>query len=286
MYNALTIPKVPDMADSPGTLFDSLLDVMARLRGEQGCPWDREQTRASLMPYLIEEAYEALEALEGGERDAMMEELGDLLFQVVFHAQVARELGEFTMADLLERLVAKMVRRHPHVFGEAKVSTAREAFSQWERIKHEEATQGGAPRSVLDGVPQSLPALLRAQRLQEKAARTGFDWKDAAGAWAKVKEEVREVDEAFAGGDGAQLQEELGDLLFAVVNVARLRGLDAEGCLRRSADKFRRRFMHMERELAAEGKSLSETSPERMDRSWEAAKAWEKDPGGSETPRP
>ena len=184
------------MTDSPGTLFDSLLAVMARLRAEEGCPWDREQTRASLKPYLIEEAYEALEALESGKRDAMMEELGDLLFQVVFHAQVARELGEFTMADLLERLVAKMVRRHPHVFGEAKVSTAREAFSQWERIKHEEATRGGASRSVLDGVPQSLPALLRAQRLQEKAARTGFDWKDAAGAWAKVKEEVREVDEA------------------------------------------------------------------------------------------
>ena len=274
------------MTDSPGTLFDSLLAVMARLRAEEGCPWDREQTRASLMPYLIEEAYEALEALEGGERDAIMEELGDLLFQVVFHAQVARELGEFTMADLLERLVAKMVRRHPHVFGEAKVSTAREAFSQWERIKHEEATRGGASRSVLDGVPQSLPALLRAQRLQEKAARTGFDWKDAAGAWAKVKEEVGEVDEALACGDGAQLQDELGDLLFAVVNVARLRGLDAEGCLRRSADKFRRRFMLMERELAAEGKSLSETSPERMDRSWEAAKAREKDPGGSETGRP
>src|SRR3990170_1137369 len=131
------------MTDSPGTLFDSLLAVMARLRAEEGCPWDREQTRASLKPYLIEEAYEALEALEGGERDAIMEELGDLLFQVVFHAQVARELGEFTMADLLERLVAKMVRRHPHVFGEAKVSTAREAFSQWERIKHEEATRGG-----------------------------------------------------------------------------------------------------------------------------------------------
>src|SRR3989338_6786856 len=133
------------MTDSPGTLFDSLLAVMARLRAEEGCPWDREQTRASLQPYLIEETYEALEALEGGERDAMMEELGDLLFQVVFHAQVARELGEFTMADLLERLVAKMVRRHPHVFGEAKVSTAREAFSQWERIKHEEATPGGEP---------------------------------------------------------------------------------------------------------------------------------------------
>ena len=274
------------MTDSPRALFDSLLDVMTRLRGEQGCPWDREQTRASLKPYLIEEAYEALEALEVGERDAIMEELGDLLFQVVFHVQVARELGEFTMADLLERLIAKMVRRHPHVFGEAKVSTAREALSQWERIKHEEATRGGASRSVLDGVPQSLPALLRAQRLQEKAARTGFDWKDAAGAWAKVKEEVHEVDEALADGDDAQLRDEVGDLLFAVVNVARLLGFDAEGCLRQSADKFRRRFMHMERDLGAEGKSLSETSPERMDRSWEAAKAREKNPGGSETDRP
>src|SRR3989304_5784237 len=184
------------MTDSPGTLFDSLLAVMARLRAEEGCPWDREQTRASLKPYLIEEAYEALEALEGGERDAIMEELGDLLFQVVFHAQVARELGEFTMADLLERLVAKMVRRPPHVFGEAKGSTAREAFSQGERIKHEEATRGGASRSVLDGVPQSLPALLRAQRLQEKAARTGFDWKDAAGGGGQGKEK------GGGGGEG------------------------------------------------------------------------------------
>ncbi len=274
------------MADSPGALFDSLLDVMARLRGDQGCPWDREQTRTSLKPYLIEEAYEALEALDGGQRDAMLEELGDLLFQVVFHAQIARELGEFTMADLLERLVGKMVRRHPHVFGEAKVNTAREAFSQWERIKHEEAAQGGAPRSVLDGVPRSLPALLRAQRIQEKAARTGFDWKDATGAWTKVKEEVHELDEALAGGASAKLQEELGDLLFAVVNVARLLGLDAEGCLQRSADKFRRRFMLMESEIAAEGKRLSETSLEQMDRFWEAAKAREKDPGGPENRRP
>lgn len=274
------------MADSPGTLFDSLLDVMARLRGDQGCPWDREQTRSSLKPYLIEEAYEALEALDGGQRDAMLEELGDLLFQVVFHAQIARERGEFTMADLLERLVGKMVRRHPHVFGEAKVATAREAFSQWERLKHEEATRDGAHRSVLDGVPRSLPALLRAQRIQEKAARTGFDWRDATGAWTKVKEEVREMEEAFAGTDTAKLEEELGDLLFAVVNVARLLGFDAEGCLQRSADKFRRRFMLMEREIAAEGKSLAETSLEQMDRFWEAAKKRETDPRGPERQRP
>ena len=273
------------MADSPGALFDSLLNVMARLRGDHGCPWDREQTRSSLKPYLIEEAYEALEALDGGQREAMLEELGDVLFQVVFHAQIARERGEFTMADLLERLVGKMVRRHPHVFGEAKVATAREAFSQWERLKHEEVTREGTPRSVLDGVPRSLPALLRAQRIQEKAARIGFEWKNAAGAWTKIKEEVREMDEALAGGEGAKLEEELGDLLFAIVNVARLLGVDAEGCLQRSADKFRRRFMRMERDIAAEGQSLAETSPERMDRLWEAAKAREKDSEGPESGR-
>ena len=274
------------MTNSPGALFDSLLDVMARLRGDHGCPWDREQTRTSLRPYLIEEAYEALEALDGGHRDAMLEELGDLLFQVVFHAQIAREQGEFTMADLLERLVGKMVRRHPHVFGEAKVSTARDALSQWERLKHQEVTQGGARRSVLDGVPRSLPALLRAQRIQEKAARTGFDWKEAAGAWTKVKEEVHEMDDALGGGDGAKRQEELGDLLFALVNVARLLGLDAEGCLQQSAEKFRRRFMQVEGEIAAQGKSLSETSLEQMDEFWEAAKAREKDPSGPEKGRP
>lgn len=273
------------MANSSGALFDALLDVMACLRGEQGCPWDREQTRSSLKPYLIEEAYEALEALDGEQRDAMLEELGDLLFQVVFHAQIARERGEFTMVDLLERLVDKMVRRHPHVFGEQRVSTAREAFSQWERIKHEEASRGGARRSVLDGVPRSLPALLRAQRMQEKAARTGFDWKDAEGAWAKVKEEVREVDEALPQGDRTRLQEEVGDLLFAVVNVARLLGLDAEGSLRQSAEKFRGRFTLMETEIATQGKSLAETSPEEMNHSWEAVKERERAPGGPGTHR-
>ncbi|MBI4590807.1 MAG: nucleoside triphosphate pyrophosphohydrolase [Candidatus Rokubacteria bacterium] len=270
------------MADSPGALFDSLVDLMARLRGDQGCPWDREQTRSSLKPYLIEEAYEVLEALDGGQHDALLEELGDLLFQVVFHAQIARELGEFTMADLLARLVAKMVRRHPHVFGDRKVESAQEALSQWERIKHEEAIRDGARRSVLEGVPRSLPALLRAQRIQEKAARTGFDWKTPEEAWVKVKEEVGEVDEALSQGDIARLQDELGDLLFAVVNVARLLTRDAEGCLQHAVEKFRRRFRFMEAELAAEGKSLSHASPEQMDRAWESAKRREGDPGSPE----
>jgi tetrapyrrole methylase family protein/MazG family protein len=265
------------MASSPGALFDSLLDVMSRLRGGEGCPWDREQTRQSLRPYLIEEAYEALDALDGGQPEAILEEFGDLLFQVVFHVQIAREQGEFTMADLLERLVDKMVRRHPHVFGDARVATPGEALAQWERIKHAEATSGGAERSVLDGVPRDLPALLRAQRLQDKAARAGFDWREASGAWAKVREEAREAEEALGRGDRAILAEELGDLLFAIVNVARLSGLDAETCLRQASDKFRGRFQAMERELAREGKRPSEVSLERMDRSWDAAKRRERE---------
>lgn len=273
------------MPDSPGALFDSLLDLMARLRGAQGCPWDREQTRSSLRPYLIEEAYEALEALDGGRRDAMIEELGDLLFQVVFHAQIARELGEFTMADLLDRLLAKMVRRHPHVFGDQKVATPQEALSQWERIKHEEASDDGALRSVLEGVPRSLPALLRAQRIQDKAARVGFDWKTPEGAWAKFSEEVQEVEEVLVGGEQARRREEIGDLLFAIVNVARKLGLDAEGCLQQAVEKFRRRFTLMEAEYAAEGKRLSETSLEELDRSWEEGKGRERDPGRPEVDR-
>ena len=270
------------MADSPGILFDSLLDLMARLRGDQGCPWDREQTRGSLKPYLIEEAYEVLEAIDGHQRDAILEELGDLLFQVVFHTQIARELDEFTMADLLERLLAKMVRRHPHVFGKRTVTTAQEVLSQWERLKHEERTGGGSRRSVLDGVPRSLPGLLRAKRIQEKAARAGFDWKTAAGAWAKLTEEIQEAEEALAGGDRAKLQDELGDVLFAAVNVSRLRGLDAEECLHQAIEKFRRRFLSMEAAIAGEGKSLWEASLEQMDRFWEEAKQHEGSPGSPE----
>lgn len=270
------------MADSPGSLFDSLLEVMARLRADGGCPWDREQTRDSLKPYLVEEAYEALEALEGGRPEAIIEELGDLFFQVVFQAQIAQERGEFTMADILERLVRKMVRRHPHVFGDARVSTAAEAFAQWERIKDQEGAPEGRPRSAIEGLPRSLPGLLRAQRIQQKAARTGFDWKDAPGAWAKVTEEIREVDEALTAGEAARLREELGDLLFAVVNVARLSGLDAEECLQRSVEKFRRRFTRMEAEAAAGGLSLSERPAEWMNHSWERVKGREREPENQE----
>jgi tetrapyrrole methylase family protein/MazG family protein len=263
------------MADAAGTRFVSLLLLMARLRGEGGCPWDREQTRASLKPYLIEEAYEVLEAIDEGSRDHLVEELGDLLFQVVFHCQLGAETGEFTMEDVIDRLCAKMTRRHPHVFGDRVVADAREALAQWERIKHDEAAGTDRARSVLDGVPSSLPALLRAQRLQAKAARVGFDWKRWEDAWTKVQEEMVEVQEALAAGDDARVADEVGDLLFSMVNVARLRGLDAEECLRQAAEKFTRRFGKVEVEMRAGGRTVTEASVEDLERAWETVKAQE-----------
>jgi MazG family protein len=265
------------MANSAASGFDALLSLMARLRAEGGCPWDREQTRTSLKPYLIEEAYEVVQAIDENDVDHLVEELGDLLFQVVFHCQVAREAGEFTMADVLERLTAKMVRRHPHVFGGSVVKDADEALAQWERIKHGEAKGDARPRSVLDGVPGNLPALLRAQRLQVKAGRVGFDWARWEDAWRKVREEVEEVDEVLREADTARVRDELGDLLFAMVNVARLQGIDAEDCLRHAADKFTRRFKEVEVDMRAGGRTVSEASAEELDRAWETVKARETD---------
>jgi MazG family protein len=264
------------MTESSGVLFERLLDVMARLRGRDGCPWDREQTRASLKPYLIEEAYEVLEAIEAGNPDQLEEELGDLLFQVVFNARIAEEAGEFAMPGVLRRLIDKMVSRHPHVFGDASVATPREALAQWEAIKGREAERTGHPRSVVDGVPRALPSLLRAQRVQTKAARVHFDWPDARSAWAKVEEEIREAAAALASGEVARVQEELGDALFSLVNVARLSSIDAEGALQDAIEKFRHRFMAMEADLIARGKSVGAVPQDEMERSWEAAKADER----------
>jgi MazG family protein len=264
------------MTESAGTLFERLLHVMARLRGPDGCPWDREQTAASLKPYLIEEAYELLEALDASDDAHLQEELGDLLFQVVFHCQIAAEQGRFTMADVLSRVIDKMTRRHPHVFANADVRTAGEALAQWEALKQQESAAEGRMRSVIDGVPRALPALVRAQRMQSKAARVRFDWPDAVGAWAKVQEEVREAGEAIAGGDRERIHEELGDLLFSIVNVSRLASVDAEDALTAAIEKFRRRFTHMEAALSARGQSVSTVSPEELEHSWEAAKAEER----------
>jgi len=264
------------MTHSPGTVFERLLDIMERLRGPEGCPWDREQTRTSLRAYLIEEAYEVLEALELEDPGSLLEELGDLLLQVVFHCQIAREQGEFTMVDLLDRLCEKLVRRHPHVFGDTRVGDSAQALAQWEAIKRREAAELGRPRSVLDGVPRALPALLRAQRLQAKAASVQFDWPDVTGAWQKVEEEIRETAAAIGAGDRARVREELGDVLFSLVNVARLSALDAEEALDEAIGKFRRRFTYMEATLLERGTSVTEASAEEMEQSWEAAKAQER----------
>jgi len=263
------------MADSVGALFEELLSLMGRLRGEGGCPWDREQTRASLKPYLIEETYEAIEALGEGRIDHIVEELGDVVFQVVFHCQIAQEQGEFTMAEVLHAILRKMTHRHPHVFGDAEVADAREALSQWERIKRAEGHGDGSPRSALDGVPRSLPSLLRAQRLQVKAGRVGFDWPTWREAWTKVREELAETHEAMAGGDVARVKAEFGDLLFSLVNVARLLDIDAEDSLGQTADTFTRRFKEVEAAMRAEGRQVEEASAEDLDRQWEAAKSRE-----------
>jgi tetrapyrrole methylase family protein / MazG family protein len=274
------------MADAAGALFDSLLAIMSRLRGDGGCPWDREQTRESLKPYLIEEAYEVVQAIDEGDTDHLVEELGDLLLQVVFHCQVADERSAFSMADVLQRLCDKLVRRHPHVFGERPVADAREALSQWERIKSAESPADRKPRSALDGVPNTLPALLRAQRLQVKAARLGFDWPTWQGAWAKVGEETAELESALRDGHRQRIREELGDLLFSVVNVARLLDVDAEDSLRCAAEKFTRRFTQVEAEMVAAGTGAREASAEELDRAWQAAKEREAArPDASRSPR-
>jgi len=274
MYNVLAIPGSL-MADSTGPLFEALLSLMDRLRAEGGCPWDREQTHASLRPYLIEETYEALEALDVGETGHIVEELGDVLFQVVFHCQIAREQGEFTMADVLQAVIQKMTRRHPHVFGNTEVANSGEALRQWEQIKRTEAGAEDTPRSALDGVPKSLPSLLRAQRLQVKAGRVGFDWPTWREAWSKVREEMVEADEAMVAGDADRVKAELGDLLFSLVNVARLLEIDAEGSLRQAADTFTRRFKEVEAAMRAEGRQVDEASPEELDRQWLAVKSRE-----------
>jgi MazG family protein len=265
------------MTQSSGALFERLLDIMRSLRGPSGCPWDREQTPASLKPYLIEEAYEVLEAIESGDTRALREELGDVLFQVVFHAEVAAERGDFAMDGLLAALIDKMVSRHPHVFGDARVDTATQALTQWEAIKQREAETRGQRRSVIDGVPRALPALLRAQRIQSKAARVNFDWPDARAAWTKVEEEIREAAAALRDGDGERFQDELGDALFSLVNVARLSALDAEDVLRRAIEKFRRRFTAMESALIARGQSVAGMSSEELERAWEAVKVQERE---------
>ena len=263
-----------------GPTFDDLVATMARLRGPGGCPWDREQTHASLRPYLLEESYETLEAIDEGTPDQLRRELGDLLLQVVFHAQMAAEAGTFTIDDVIAGLVEKLIRRHPHVFGDVRVTGSGDVLTHWEAIKARERTEGlhgGAQRdiageSVLDGLPRALPALALAQRLQERAAQTGFTWPDLRAAVAKVREELAELDAATARGNDARAAEELGDLLFTVANLPRYVGLDGEQALRDACAKFRGRFARLEARARADGRALREYTPDELLALWRAAR--------------
>ena len=250
------------------SLFEELVQIMAHLRAEDGCPWDREQDHKSLRPYLVEEAYEVLDALDRDDDRDLREELGDLMLQIVFHAQIAREENRFDIEDVLRTHIHKLKRRHPHVFGGTTVSGPDQVVANWEEIKRREGK-----RSVLDGVPKHLPALLRAYRVQEKAAGTGFDWEDVEGAFSKVEEELKEFRDACARQDTGQVEEELGDLLFSLVNVARFMGIYPEDALRKTVDKFIRRFRFIESQIERTGRRLDTASIEEMDALWEQAKA-------------
>jgi MazG family protein len=255
-----------------------LIEIMARLRDPQsGCPWDIKQTFASIAPYTLEEAYEVTDAIEHGDLDELRGELGDLLFQVVFHARMAEEQGAFGFDDVAQAICDKMIRRHPHVFGDADFADEAELRQAWEAAKQAERGHKQQDDSALAGVARALPALVRADKLQKRAARVGFDWDDASGAWDKVREEIAEVQQAREVADQDHLEEELGDLLFAVVNVTRLLGVDAEHALRRANHKFEARFRRMETYLAAQGQAdLSRLDLASLDAAWEAIKATER----------
>ena len=255
-----------------------LLDIMARLRHpETGCPWDLRQDFASLVPYTLEEAYEVADAAERGDPDDLREELGDLLLQVVFHSRIAEELGLFQFEDVASGIADKLTRRHPHVFGETAFDTDEERQRYWDDSKRAERSEKGKAREgALSGVPANLPALVMAQKLQDHAARVGFDWPDAEPVFAKLHEELDELQAARAAGDEANIREEIGDLLFVLVNLARHFGVDAESALRDCNRKFTRRFAYIEAQLAAAGLAPAESTLEEMDALWDEAKAVER----------
>jgi tetrapyrrole methylase family protein/MazG family protein len=271
LAESIAMPLVPLPPQSAHYTWEDLVEVMARLR--MGCPWDREQTHQSLVPYLIEETFEVVEAIENRSEDdaALCEELGDLLLQIVFHAQLATETGSFTIADVVDTLANKMVRRHPHVFADAVIEDVDAQWRSWERLKALEAT-GRKRLSRLDGIPRQLGALQRGQRMQEKAARVGFDWSGIDGVLEKLVEEVDELARARESGDDERVRDELGDVLFTLVNVARVLHVDAEGAMRHANEKFKRRFAYMERRAAEENASIGDLGIERLEELWQEAK--------------
>jgi len=270
-----------------GEWFERLVALQARLRAPNGCPWDREQTHATLRTYLIEEAYEVLDAMNSGDDVKFAEEMGDLLLQVVFHSQIATEQGRFTVADVIREVHEKMVRRHPHVFGEKRARDAAEVLRNWEQIKAQErqgaqGREGNAtakterPKSLLDGVPRTLPATMEGLQLTRKASRAGFDWDNAHGVFEKLREECAELRHASETKDAARVEEEMGDLLFAAVNLARFLQVDPEIALKNANAKFARRFREMERLSADNGQAFAEVPRAEKEKLWDATKRNEK----------
>ena len=255
---------------SIGESFIQLVQIAATLRGDHGCVWDKEQTYASIKPFLLEESYEVMAAIDEDDSDHVKEELGDLLYQVIFLAQIASEEKKFDVGDVIEDICAKLIRRHPHVFGEESVANSQEVLARWEQIKQ---TEGRTPKeSVLDGIPHQLPGLLRAHRIQEKAARVGFDWEHADQVLDKVREEIAEFETAFSRKDSQEMEDELGDVFFALVNMARFMKIDPDRALSRAIARFMSRFRYMEKKARESGKDLVEMSLQEMDELWKEAK--------------
>ena len=248
--------------------FKRLVEIMATLRGPEGCPWDKAQDHKSLKPYLIEEAYEVLEAIDNDNPEELSEELGDLLLHIVFHARIASENGQFDIEDICRKISDKLIQRHPHVFTDKKQITTSEVLDRWEEIKF----QNNKKQSILAGVPRSLPALLKAYRIQEKVGRIGFDWREAKDVVAKIKEEIAEFEKAVDNQDQEEIHDELGDLLFSIVNLSRHLGLRAEEALDDTNNRFIRRFNYIEQKLAEAGKSPIDSTLEEMDALWEESK--------------
>jgi len=267
--------RVSDEQRQPaGPGFARLVEIMARLRAPGGCPWDREQNFDTIKPYLLEETYEVMDAIDARDWSGLAEELGDLLLQAVFFAQMASEEGRFDIADSLLAINSKLVRRHPHVFADGEAKTSGDVLRRWDEIKALEKESKGAPspKGLLAGVPRSLPALVEAKKIAAKAAGAGFDWENIDQVFDKLREELAEIDAARATGNPAQIEDEIGDLLFVVVNIARFLKVDPEQALRKTNSKFRRRFSHVEEGLAAEGKTPQQASIDEMEALWQAAK--------------
>lgn len=275
-------PPDPALARLPGEGVARLCAIMARLRGPNGCPWDREQNLSTLKPHLLEETYELLETMDGADLAAHAEELGDVLLQVVFQSRIREEQGQFTLDDVAHNLADKLVRRHPHVFGDVQVDGSAAVLRNWEAIKRtEKKPDAEGPRSALDGVPAALPALARAQRMQSKASRCGFDWPDVAGVEAKLAEELAELEAARTAGDADAVRHEVGDLLFSVVNLCRFLQVDAEEAMQAASNRFAGRFREVERRAAADGRDMRNCTLAELDVYWEDSKKVEQSAGGT-----